>query len=162
MITVYAIDAMYVISKTSRRAFLHLHPGAEMLASFATVQAARAWAHRQHVIIRDEVTASYTGHRPEGLQRIREAKLGDKNPNAMGLSLEHRKKIAQTMRKRRGEFHHFYNKKHRVRSRLQTSVTLSETWRKHPTRWAVDEFEHSHRITGALPPGWRWGRVKFR
>ena len=162
MTFIYHVHDTYVISNVSRRTFIILYPGAELITSFATIQAARAWAQREYDVIKDEVASAYTGHRPEGLQRIREAKLGDKNPNAMGLSLEHRKKIAQTMRKRRGEFHHFYNKTHGARSRLRISVTMRETWRKHPTRWAVDPHEVSHRITGELPEGWRWGRVKFR
>lgn len=162
MIFIYHVHDEYIITETPRRHFIVLHPGAELMTSFLTIQAARAWASAQYHDIRDEVMAAYHGHSPEGIRRIREAKLGARNPNAAGLSMEHRKKIAQTMRKRRGEFHHFYNQKHRARSRLQISVTMRETWRKHPTRWAVDEHERSHRISGCLPPGWRWGRVKFR
>ena len=162
MTFVYLVHDIYVISSISRRHFIEMHPGAEMITSFVTIQAARAWALKHCASIRDEVTASWTGHHPDAIRRIREAKLGDKNPNAAGLSMEHRKKIAHTMKKRRGEFHHFYNKKHGARSRLCTSVTMRETWRRHPTRWAVDPHEQSHRITGALPPGWRWGRVTHR
>lgn len=162
MTFIYQVDNGYVISNVAWRQFRELHHRAELITSFTTVQAARAWALRQSMPINDEVTSTYTGHTPEGLQRIREAKLGEKNPNAHGLSMEHRRKIAQAMKMRQGEFHHFYNRHHRARSRLCISVTMRETWRRHPTRWAVDEHEVSHRIAGELPAGWRWGRVKFR
>ena len=162
MTFVYLVDDIYVISIHPRRTFITLHPGAELITSFATVQAARAWAQRERHVIKDEVASTYTGHSPDARRRIREAKLGENNPNAAGLSLEHRRKIAHAMRHRRGEFHHFYNKTHNARSRLRISVAMRETWRKHPTRWAVDPHEQSHRITGALPPGWRWGRVTHR
>lgn len=162
MTFIYQVNDAYVISNVAWRQFRELHARAELITSFTTVQAARAWALRQPLPVQDEVTSTYTGHTPDGLRRIREAKLGEKNPNAAGLSQEHRKNIAHAMKHRRGEFHHFYNKKHRARSRLCISVTMRETWRKHPTRWAVDVHEVCHRITGELPPGWRWGRVKFR
>ena len=162
MIIIYLLHGRFIISDLSRRTFLTENAGAEMVTSFHSIQVARRWAEKCGHQVIDLVKTLWTGMTPEGKQRLREARQGEKNCNFGGLTHEHRRNIARAMKVRRGEFHHFYNKKHRVRSRLQTSVTLSETWRKHPTRWAVDEFEHSHRITGALPPGWRWGRVKFR
>ena len=162
MTFIYRVHDIYVISSMPRRTFITIYPGAELITSFVTIQAARAWAQQARHVIKDEVASTYTGHSPDGIRRIREAKLGENNPNAAGLSMEHRRKIAQTMRKRRGEFHHFYNKTHGARTRLRISVAMRETWRKHPTRWAVDPHERSHRIHGALPPGWRWGRVTCR
>jgi hypothetical protein len=108
----------------------------------------------------DTVQKRWTGHTPEAKQRIREAKLGEKNPNAKGLSLEHKRKIAQAMKVRRGEFHHFYNQRHSARSRMKTSWSL----RKLPKRrWCVDMNgkEHLVWLNTQLPPGWAWGRNRY-
>lgn len=162
MISVYIINHEYIITDMHRRVVTEKHPGAELVITFKTIQAARSWALRHHHVVQDFVTSSYTGTSPAGRARIRAAKLGSNNPNAQGLSEQHKHRISLAMKHRRGEFHHFYNHRHTMRSRLQISVSMRETWKHHPSRWAVDEHECSHRIHGTLPLGWRWGRVKFR
>lgn len=133
----------------------------ELLSSSVTIQTLRDYAKQQHLDVIDLVKARFTGLTPEGRELLRSQKLGENNPNARGLSDEHKRKIAATQKKRRGEFHHMWNRQHGARSRLQCSVSLRETWRKTPMRWATDPNEKTHRISGALPAGWRWGRARW-
>lgn len=132
----------------------------EILRQFKTIQDARAWVRSQSPKnLEDEIEATYTGLTPEGRERIREAKLGEKNPNYGGISIEHKQKIARAMKVRRGEFHHFYNHRHKPSSKLKTSMSL----RRLPKRkWALDPNGNEHFLFAhtQLPPGWTWGRKR--
>lgn len=135
------------------------HPRLELLRQFHTIQDARAWAEKNAFKVIDTVKSRYTGVTPEGRERMRIAKLGDNNPNANGLSVEHKQKIARAMKTRRGEFHHLWNRKHKPSSRMKTSLSMRRLPKR---RWALDSQGNEHFLFAhmQLPPGWTWGRAR--
>lgn len=162
MVFVYLTSAGVMISEKTRRELIPEHPKLELLQQFHTIQDARAWCQRMKFSIVSDIKKQHTGITPEGRELMREKKRGDKNPNSGGLSELHKKRISDVKKRtNRGEFHPMYNRKHRLRSRLQTSWSL----RKLPKRkWMLDPdgnehfvFEHTE-----LPPGWCLGRARFR
>lgn len=152
-------DGSWLLSEHTHRELRAQHPGLELIRTFRNIQDARAWCQKQTDPreIRDEVKRQHRGLTVEGRQKLRDQKLGERNPNFKGLSEEHRRKIAQTQKKRRGEFHHMWNRKHRASSRLKTSWTLRQRSKR---RWALDIEGKEHFIASdaTLPPGWIWGR----
>jgi hypothetical protein len=140
----------------------HTHPGAELLGAYKKIQDAQAQALLWNIVVVSLLQKSWTGHTPAGRERIRAAKLGMNNPNAQGLSQEHRKRIAQTMRaQRRGEHHHFYNMRHSARSRLKISLGMKQRGAR---RWVLSpaNTEHFIYLPFVLPEGWTWGRKRMR
>lgn len=132
----------------------------EILRQFKTIQDARNWIHTQSKKVEDEIEETYTGITPEGRERMREKKRGANNPNAGGLSPEHKAKISQNKRiAYRGEFNPMYNRRHKPSSRLKIGIA---NMRRGKRRWAVDEYgkEHFISIAKGLPPGWTWGRAR--
>lgn len=165
MMYLYRARDVYIITQhTLRELKLHDTYGRdiELLSSSVTIQTLRDYAKQQRLRVIDLVKARFTGLTPEGRELLRSQKLGVNNPNSRGLSDEHKRKIAATQKKRRGEFHHMWNRRHRARSRLQCSVSLRETWSLRRVRWATDPNEKTHRISGELPAGWRWGRARWK
>ena len=165
MIYLYRARALYIITQKTLRELKHDNVyghDIELLRSSVTIQTLRDYAKQQQLEVIDLVKARFTGLTLEGRELLRSQKLGENNPNFLGLSDMHKRKIARTQRKRRGEFHHLWRRTQRARSRLQCSVSLRETWRKFPTRWCTDLNEKTHRISGELPMGWRWGRARWK
>ena len=161
MIFVYQGKEGIVVSEETARQLRGRFEGLELLRTFRTVQDALEWAEGQGMV-RNLTEKTYTGITPAGRERMREAKRGDKNPNAGGLEEAHKHKIAQTMKTQRyGEFHHMWRKTHRSRSKLQTAWSLRKL---PPRKWAVDTEGVEHRLwlTDPLPEGWVWGRARLR
>lgn len=155
---IYESESELLISEIVWRFLVGKHRYA-CIRTFHTVQDARAFCEGRGKVVRDTVTKAYTGKTPEGREAQKAAIRGEKNPNSGGLSEAHKQKIARTMRKRRGEFHHMYNMKHRARSKMKTSLTM----RKLPKRrWAVDAEGKEHFIFAhmELPERWIWGRKR--
>lgn len=148
------------VTKKSWKEMRQLGHSCEILRQFKTIQDARAWVKSQKwKEIMDEVKEEYTGLTPEAREKKRQQILGDKNPNAGGISEEHKQKIAKAMKVRRGEFHHFWNRKHKASSKLKTSLSMKKLPKR---KWALDE-EGNERFIFAdtqLPPGWTWGRKR--
>jgi len=136
------------------------HPGLELVRTFQKIQDALAWCERQLQPYRNLTGKMHSGITPAGRERMRDSKRGASNPNASGLSPQHREKIAQTLRRiRQGEHHPMWNRSHRVSSRLKTSITM----RQLPKRcWYLDDAgqEHLCFITDAVPATWRRGRKR--
>ena len=110
-------------------------------------------------VIVDKVKQKRTRrHTPEGLLRIAEAKMGDKNPNANGLSDDHKTRISRTMRgTRNGENNPMYNRRHRADTIRK--IAFKATLRRR--LWCVEPSGKTHLIdvrTFSLPAGWQWGR----
>ena len=115
------------------------------------------WYHCDGII--DKVTRKRTRlHTPDSLARIRAAKMGDKNPNAKGLSETHRKKISKALRGTwRGERNPMYNRRHSWVSRQRLAFAASQI----PRRWCVEPSGKTHYVdmrTFILPENWQWGR----
>lgn len=133
----------------------------ELLRLFQTIQVAREWVGKNYPnsTIRDMVKRKHTGISPAGRIAMREKKLGSKNPNAKGLTTEHRHRIQATMKGTRiGTRNPMWGMKHRASSRLKTSLTLKTTLPRR--RWCVDDkgVEHMVTLSFVLPKGWQWGR----
>ena len=133
----------------------------ELILQTTNIELIRATASKQQKIskIVDKVLRQRNKwHTPEGRERIAEAKMGDKNPNATGLSDEHRSKISRTMKgTRRGENNPMYNRRHSYETRRKMSLMQSMRVR----RWCVEPNGKTHLVdprSFSLPSGWFWGR----
>lgn len=159
MIFLYQASEGVRITDTTPREHRISHPRDEFLMQFHTIQDARRYCERMKYHIIDDVKKSWTGHTPEGLHRIREAKMGKNNPNHKGLSDAHKQKIARAMKVRRGEHHHFYNMRHSSRSKMKISLGMR---RKPPRKWCLSPEGHEHFVylPFLLPEGWCWGRKR--
>ena len=84
----------------------------ELIIKFSQVEKVREYVigqNKQNLPIVDRCRDRTSWHTPEGRERIRQAKLGDKHPHANGLTEDHRRKISATMTgTRRGEFNPMY------------------------------------------------------
>jgi hypothetical protein len=159
MTFLYQEGECVVVSDVPPREMRKTHPKREFLTQKHQVQDMLTYVKNMKCCVIMEVKHTHFGHTPEGRERIREAKRGEKNPNSKGLSDSHKQKIARAMRVRRGEHHHFYNMKHSSRSKLKISWGM----RKLPKRrWAIDDAGNEHFIFAhmELPPGWTWGRKR--
>jgi len=133
----------------------------ELILQTTNIELIRATASKQQKISKvvDKVIRQRNKwHTPEGRERIAEAKMGDKNPNAKGLSDEHRSKISRTMKgTRRGENNPMYNRRHSYETRRKMSLMQSMRVRK----WCVEPSGKTHLVdprSFSLPSGWLWGR----
>lgn len=133
----------------------------ELILQTTNIELIRDTASKQQKIskIVDKVTRQRNKlHTPEGRKKIAEAKMGDKNPNAKGLSDEHRAKISKTMKgTRRGEKNPMYNRRHSYETRRKMSLMQSMRVRK----WCVEPSGKTHLVdprSFSLPSGWLWGR----
>jgi hypothetical protein len=133
----------------------------ELILQTTNIELIRATASKQQKISKvvDKVTRQRNKwHTPEGREKIAEAKMGDKNPNAKGLSDEHRSKISRTMKgTRRGENNPMYNRRHSYETRRKMSLMQSMRVRK----WCVEPSGKTHLVdprSFSLPSGWLWGR----
>jgi hypothetical protein len=161
MIFVYQAGLQIIVSAETARELRGKMSGLELLRTFRTIQDALAFAEPLGTVV-NLTKKTHQGLTPEGRQRMRDAKMGEKNPNSGGLTDAHKKKIAETMKTQRyGEFHHMWRKTHRSRSKMQTSWSLRKL---PPRKWAVDleGVEHRLGLTDPLPEGWVWGRARVR
>ena len=133
----------------------------ELILQTTNIELIRDTASKQQKISKvvDKVTRQRNKwHTPEGREKIAEAKMGDKNPNAKGLSDEHRAKISRTMKgTRRGENNPMYNRRHSYETRRKMSLMQSMRVRK----WCVEPSGKTHLVdprSFSLPSGWLWGR----
>lgn len=160
MIFVYWTPEGVMLSEKTIRELRALHPNIEIVRQFKTIQDARQYCIRMKFQIISDVQKAYTGVTPEGRERMREAKRGDRNPNHGGLSPEHKAKISRNKRiAYRGEFNPMWNRRHKGSSRLKIGIA---NMRRGKRRWALDESGNEHLIAvdKILPPGWSWGRKR--
>jgi hypothetical protein len=95
-------------------------------------------------------------------EKIRHAKLGDRNPNKKGLSEAHRQKIRQTMQGyNRGSDNVNFGKPRRRDIRAKISQTKRQNAQTKKYRWAVSPEGTEHLLCGELPAGYVWGRKRF-
>lgn len=160
MMFVYWTPAGVMLSNKTFRALHHHHPKMELLRQFRTIQDARRYCQQMgwHVVLDEQ--PEWTGITPEGRQRMREKKRGMNNPNAGGLSAEHRANISRNKQQAyRGEFNPMWNRRHTSSTRLKMGMANIRRSRR---RWAVDVHGQEHFIAAMslLPPGWAWGRKR--
>ena len=159
MMFVYWTPAGVMLSHQTLRQLQRDHPKLELLRQFRTIQDARVWCQKMRFQVVLDEQPEWTGITPEGRERMREKKRGENNPNAGGLSPEHRAKISRNKRLAyRGEHNPMWNRRHKASTRLL--IGLSNI-RRRGRRWAVDEQGQEHFIAySTLPPGWTWGRSR--
>jgi len=85
------------------------------------------------------------------------APSGDANPNAGGLTLEHKQKISEAMKCRVGTNHHFFGKTHREESKRKISQGLRNLPKR---KWIHNGMGEERLIflTEPLPEGFILGR----
>lgn len=161
MIFIYQYKNCRVISEETARALRDRYPGLELLCQFHRIQDALRYMDMYSGCTENLVKKQHHGVTPEGRECMREKKLGDANPNADGLSDEHRRKISMSMKKHRRlhpEDHPMLHRKHDMQSRRKIAISMRRIPKR---RWALDEHGQEHLIyitQTTLPPGWTWGR----
>jgi len=95
-----------LIHREPVRTLREQYPGMELLRTFQKIQDAITWCKRQPQQYINLTGKMHSGITPAGRERMRERKRGANNPNASGLSAEHRERIALALRRiRQGEHH---------------------------------------------------------
>jgi len=133
----------------------------EMLIKLSSVESIREYVLTQNKTnspIVDRCRDRTEWHTPEGRERIRQAKMGDKHPHKNGLKDSHREKISKTMTGTRiGEFNPMYGRKHSPES---IAKIRQKAFERPKRKWCVEPDGSMHLINedADLPSGWQWGR----
>jgi|TARA_B110000914_G_C15493330_1_gene461835 hypothetical protein len=138
----------------------------ELIRRFSTIEQIRQHAlHLGLEIANDTARERTKHHTPEGIERIRLAKLGDNHPaRKNGRDAEFRDKVSRTMTgTRRGNNNPMYGKAHRKETRIKMSQA---SFFKERRRWCVspEQVTTTIPVSEPLPEGWQWGRFydKYR
>lgn len=134
----------------------------ELIIKQSTVEGVREYVityNKKNLPIVDKCRDRTEWHTPEGRERIREAKLGDKHPSrTKGWTDEHKKKISETMKgTREGEFNPMYGRKH---SQETIKKIRLKAFQRPKRRWCVEPTGKRHLVVldFELPETWQWGR----
>ena len=134
----------------------------ELIIKQSTVEGVREYVityNKKNLPIVDKCRDRTEWHTPEGRERIREAKLGDKHPSrTKGWTDEHKKKISEKMKgTRQGEFNPMYGRKHSKESIKKIRLKALQRPKR---RWCVEPTGKRHLVVldFELPEGWQWGR----
>lgn len=134
----------------------------ELIIKQSTVEGVRDYAityNKQNWPVVDKCRDRTEWHTPEGRERIRQAKLGDKHPSrTKGWTEEHKQKISDKMTgTRRGEFNPMYGRKH---SKETIKKIRLKALQRPKRRWCVEPSGKRHLVVldFELPEGWQWGR----
>ena len=115
--------------------------------------------HMGNIIRKDLARQRTSKHTPEGLERIREAKLGNNHPAVInGRDAEFREKVSVTMTgTRRGENNPMWGRRHTKETRQKMHEAAI---RKERRRWIVspDGVTTTIPVSEPRPVGWQWGR----
>lgn len=157
-------EEFWIVDETS----LQLVPKPrELIIKQSTVEGVREYAityNKRNMPIVDKCRDRTAWHTPEGRERIRQAKLGDKHPAKGGLREDHKRKISETMTgTRRGEFNPMYGRKHRPET---IAKIRQRAYQRPKMRWCVEPSGKMHlvRVDFDIPDNWQWGRFydKYR
>ena len=132
----------------------------ELIRRFSTIEQIREHAlHLGLPIANDTARERTKHHTPEGLERIRQAKLGDNHPAVKnGRGPEFREKVSKTMTGTRGgENNPMYGRQHSKDTRIKMSYAANFKVKR---RWCVspDGVTTTIPVTEPLPEGYQWGR----
>jgi hypothetical protein len=132
----------------------------ELIRRFSTIEQIREHAlHLGLPVVNDTARERTKHHTPEGLERIRQAKLGKNHPAVKnGRSPEFREKVSKTMTNTRGgENNPMYGKEHSKDTRIKMSYASNF---KEKRRWCVspDNISTTIPVSEPLPEGYQWGR----
>jgi len=138
----------------------------ELVRRFSTIEQIRDHALYLGLPIKSDTARERTKHHtPEGIERIREAKLGDNHPAVQnGRGAEFREKVSRTMTGTRGgENNPMWGRRHtkETRQKMHQAAALKER-----RRWCCspDGVSTTIPVSEPLPEGWQWGRFydKYR
>ena len=132
----------------------------ELIRRFSTIEQIREHAlHLGLPVVNDTARERTKHHTPEGLERIRQAKLGKNHPAVKnGRSPEFREKVSKTMTNTRGgENNPMYGKQHSKDTRIKMSYASNF---KEKRRWCVspEGVTTTIAVSEPLPEGYQWGR----
>lgn len=159
MVFLYLTPTGVMLSDKTLREMQRQYPKLELLRQFRTIQDARVYCQKMRFSVILDEQPDWTGITPEGRERMREKKRGQMNPNAGGLSSEHRKNISLAKKRQyRTSQHPMLGRRQSSSSKLKTSWTMRQLPKR---RWCVDPEGQEHFIAiQTLPPGWCWGRAR--
>ena len=110
-------------------------------------------------VVMDSARKRTAKHSPEGLERIREAKLGNNHPAVVnGRSPDFRDKVSRTMRGTRiGENNPMWGRRHSKETRQKMHEAAMHKERR---RWVCSPEGRTTTIpiSEPLPEGYQWGR----
>jgi hypothetical protein len=132
----------------------------ELIRRFSSIELVREYAFKLGLPIANDTARERTKHHtPEGIERIREAKLGSNHPAVQkGRGPEFREKVSRTMTgTRRGENNPMYGRQHTKETRVKMSYASNFKTKR---RWCVSPEGKTTTIpvTEPLPEGYQWGR----
>ena len=150
-------DNLYIVDKNHVQ---DVPKPRELIRRFSTIEQIREHAlHLGLPIANDTARERTKHHTPEGLERIRQAKLGKNHPAVKnGRSPEFRDKVSKTMTNTRGgENNPMYGKAHSKDTRIKMSYASNF---KEKRRWCVSPENKSTTIpvSEPLPEGYQCGR----
>lgn len=131
----------------------------ELIRRVSTVEQCREIAVQMGLPVANDTARERTKtHTPEGIERIRQAKMGDNHPSRKnGVSEDHAKKISETMKgTRRGENNPMYGRRHSV----ETRVKMHNAWINRERRYWVSGPEGQRTTipkSQPVPEGWQKG-----
>ena len=167
MLFVYRLDERYYYHPWVPRQVQGYFPGIEYLGQVKALSQLKQFVGEQPcdlLVITETSPCHVRQEEKERVRRekIRQAKLGDKNPNTHGLSASHREKIRQTMQGyNRGSDNINFGKPRGRDIRAKISQTKRRNAQQVKYRWALSPEGTEHLLSGELPPGYVWGRKRF-
>ena len=115
--------------------------------------------HMSQPVVMDSARKRTAKHSPEGIERIREAKLGNNHPAVVnGRSPDFRDKVSRTMRGTRiGENNPMWGRRHSKETRQKMHEAAMHKERR---RWVCSPEGRTTTIpiSEPLPEGYQWGR----
>ena len=115
--------------------------------------------HMSQPVVMDSARKRTAKHSPEGIERIREAKLGNNHPAVVnGRSPDFRDKVSRTMRGTRiGENNPMCGRRHSKETRQKMHEAAMHKERR---RWVCSPEGRTTTIpiSEPLPEGYQWGR----
>jgi|TARA_B110000977_G_C11002561_1_gene464427 hypothetical protein len=134
----------------------------ELIIKLSTVEAVRDYVihyNKKDLPIVDKCRDRTGWHTPEGRERIKKAKLGNKHPSRKkGWTEEHKQKISDTMTGTRvGEFNPMYGRKHNDET---IKLIRMKAFQRPKRKWCVEPNGSRHLVLleFKLPDEWQWGR----
>lgn len=154
----------FLLCELTPREIRHDYPKAELIRQFHDLVSARTFCSRLSGEVIDLVTRR-DKFDSEHRQKLRENKLGARNPNSKGLTQKHRTNIGSSMRgKNLAQLNVNYGRRRSLDIRARISRTKKEQASIARRRWCVSDTGKEFLVLPGfiLPSGWSWGRKRLR
>lgn len=163
MIFLYFWNKRYLLTELPPRKMIVEFPGSEIIRTFQNYESYQLYLERTGIIVEDLGVKKNRKFDKAHREKLREQKLGDKNPNKKGLSENHRKNISRGMKgKNVAQFNVNFGKKTPLERRIKISTQKRLRNRYIRRRWVVSDLGEEHLVlsTFILPAGWIYGRKR--